>query len=154
MDVVVKEMKQMRLTNYTDYSLRVLIYLATQPNEELSNIKEIADVYGISKNHLMKVIYDLGRLGYIETIRGRNGGIRLNKRPEDINIGEVILQTEEDFHLVECFHPEKNSCVISPVCSLKHALNKALDAYISVLKEYTLADFIRNPDAYRELFEK
>jgi Rrf2 family transcriptional regulator, nitric oxide-sensitive transcriptional repressor len=154
MDVVVKEMKQMRLTNYTDYSLRVLIYLATQPNEELSNIKEIADVYGISKNHLMKVIYDLGRLGYIETIRGRNGGIRLNKRPEDINIGEVILQTEEDFYLVECFHPEKNSCVISPVCSLKHALNKALDAYISVLKEYTLADFIRNPDAYRELFEK
>jgi Rrf2 family transcriptional regulator, nitric oxide-sensitive transcriptional repressor len=154
MDVVVKEMKQMRLTNYTDYSLRVLIYLATKPNEELSNIKEIADVYGISKNHLMKVIYDLGRLGYIETIRGRNGGIRLNKRPEDINIGEVILQTEEDFHLVECFHPEKNSCVISPVCSLKHALNKALEAYISVLKEYTLADFIRNPDAYRELFEK
>lgn len=97
----------MKLTNYTDYSLRVLIFLATKNSNELVNIKDIADSYSISKNHLMKVIYELGKLGYVETIRGRNGGIRLGKAPELINIGEVIRHTEDDFNIVECFSGEK-----------------------------------------------
>ncbi|MGD6960316.1 RrF2 family transcriptional regulator [Rossellomorea aquimaris] len=144
----------MRLTLYTDYSLRVLIFLASKPKEELSNIKEIADAYSISKNHLMKVTYELGKNGLIETIRGRNGGIKLAQSPEDINIGKLVRTTEEDFHLVECFDAKNNSCVITPVCGLKHVLGKALNAYLSVLDEYTLADLIRNPMDYRFLFQE
>ncbi|MGG3915273.1 RrF2 family transcriptional regulator [Rossellomorea vietnamensis] len=144
----------MRLTLYTDYSLRVLIFLASKPKDELSNIKEIADAYSISKNHLMKVTYELGKMGMIETIRGRNGGIRLAQSPEDINIGKLVRATEEDFHLVECFDAENNSCIITPVCGLKHVLGKALNAYLSVLDEYTLSDLIQNPMDYRFLFQE
>ncbi|RDI42252.1 RrF2 family transcriptional regulator [Falsibacillus pallidus] len=140
----------MRLTNYTDYSLRVLIYLATLKNNELANIKQIADAYSISKNHLMKVTYELGKMGLVETIRGRNGGIRLAKTPEDINIGKIVRKTEEDFHMVECFDGKNNQCVITPVCGLKHALWKALQAYMTVLDGYTLADLVGDPDAYRK----
>ncbi|KAA6453531.1 nitric oxide-sensing transcriptional repressor NsrR [Bacillus swezeyi] len=141
----------MRLTNYTDYSLRVLIFLASKNSNELVNIKDIADTYSISKNHLMKVIYELGKLGYVETIRGRNGGIRLGKAPELINIGEVIRKTEDDFNLVECFNAEKNNCILSPTCGLKHVLNKALSAYLAVLDQYTLQDVIFNQDHIRKL---
>lgn len=144
----------MRLTNYTDYSLRVLLYLASKEKDELSNIKEIAEAYGISKNHLMKVIHDLGKNGYIETIRGRNGGIRLAKKTSDINIGEVVRRTEEDFHLVECFDKDKNSCVITNVCGLKHVLNRALKAYFEVLDQYTLQDLTHNKSAFQHLFHK
>ena len=144
----------MRLTLYTDYSLRVLIFLASKPKDELSNIKEIADAYSISKNHLMKVTYELGKMGMIETIRGRNGGIKLAKSPKDINIGKLVRATEEDFHLVECFDAENNSCIITPVCGLKHVLGKALNAYLSVLDEYSLADLIQNPMDYRFLFQE
>lgn len=134
----------MRLTNYTDYSLRVLIYLASKEKKELSNIKEIADAYQISKNHLMKVTYELGKLNVIETIRGRNGGIRLAKDPADINIGYIVRQTEDDFNLVECFDPERNTCAISPVCTLRGVLSKALQAYFEVLDGFTLADLVKN----------
>lgn len=127
---------------YTDFSLRVLIYLGTKEKQELSTIQAISDAYGISKNHLMKVTYELGKLGYIETIRGRGGGIRLAMEPEAINIGQVVRKTEDDFHLVECFDCNSNSCVISPVCGLRGALNRALFAYLKVLDEYTLADFL------------
>lgn len=127
---------------YTDFSLRVLIYLGTKEKKELSTIQAISDAYGISKNHLMKVTHELGKLGYIETIRGRGGGIRLAKKPEDIVIGQVVRKTEDDFHLVECFDCKTNTCVISPVCGLKGALNRALFAYLKVLDEYTLADFL------------
>lgn len=144
----------MRLTLYTDYALRVLIYLAAKENDELSSIREISDIYGISKNHLMKIIYKLGRMGVIETIRGRNGGIRLAMKPKDINIGEVVRQTEEDFRLVECFDPENNLCVISPVCGLRHLLNNALAAYLAVLDQYTLADLVADPERYRTYFFK
>ncbi|WP_226670150.1 RrF2 family transcriptional regulator [Metabacillus litoralis] len=142
----------MRLTLYTDYSLRVLVFLATKPKEELSNIKEIAETYNISKNHLMKVTYELGKMDIIETIRGRNGGIRLAVPPEDINIGKVVRQTEEDFHIVECFDEERNQCIISPACGLKHVLNKALQAYLAVLDEYTLADLVKNQSALLSYF--
>lgn len=134
----------MRLTNYTDYSLRVLIYLATKPSGELSNIKEIAESYNISKNHLMKVTFELGKMNVIETIRGRNGGIRLAHSPEDINIGQIVRRTEEDFRLVECFDDDHNQCIISPACGLKHVLNKALQAYLNVLDQYTLSDLVIN----------
>lgn len=90
----------------------------------------------------MKVTYDLGQLGLIETIRGRGGGIRLKAQPEDINIGQVVRHTEEDFHLVECFDPKNNQCRLSPACKLKFALNEALDAYLKVLDQYNLADFL------------
>lgn len=142
----------MRLTNYTDYSLRVLIYLATKNSTELSTIKEIAEVYGISKNHLMKVTYELGKMKVIETIRGRNGGIRLALLPSEINIGAVIRKTEEDFHLVECFDADLDLCIISPVCGLKHLLNKALQAYFEVLDGYTLEDLVKNKNQLLEYF--
>ncbi|MBM4762860.1 Rrf2 family transcriptional regulator [Bacillus sp. B15-48] len=142
----------MRLTNYTDFSLRVLIYLALKSKDELSTIKEIADSYKISKNHLMKIIHELGQLGYIETIRGRNGGIRLAKHPVDINIGEVVSKTEEDFPIVDCFSEGGNYCVISPACKLKHVLYEALQEFINVLKTYTLEDLIINKDELSQLF--
>ncbi|PLT34931.1 Rrf2 family transcriptional regulator [Bacillus sp. V5-8f] len=143
----------MRLTTYSDYSLRVLLYLASQKNERLVNIKEIAEVYDISKNHLMKIIYNQGKMGYIETVRGRNGGIRLAKRPSEINIGEIIRKTEEDFYIVECFEQGHNNCVISPVCSLKHVFNKALDAFLKVLDDYTLEDILENKVMLRDFFD-
>ncbi|MEK4487493.1 Rrf2 family transcriptional regulator [Psychrobacillus sp. FSL H8-0484] len=133
----------MRLTMYTDFSLRVLIYLGAKEKNELSTIQAISDAYGISKNHLMKVTHELGKLGYIETIRGRGGGIRLAMEPEAINIGQVVRHTEDDFHLVECFDCKTNRCVITPVCGLKGALNRALIAYLKVLDAYTLADFLQ-----------
>ncbi|MDQ0481521.1 Rrf2 family transcriptional regulator [Guptibacillus hwajinpoensis] len=134
----------MRLTNYTDYSLRMLIYLGSMKNGKLASIQEIANAYQISKNHLMKVAHELGKKGYIETIRGRNGGLRLAHLPEEINIGEVVRSTEEDFNLVECFDKENNTCVISPACRLKHVLHNALSAYFEVLDGYQLSDLIVN----------
>lgn len=142
----------MRLTVYTDYSLRTLLYLGVRGQDHLATIQEIADAYQISKNHLMKVTYDLGQHAYIETIRGRGGGIRLAKDPKDINIGEVVRKTEEDFHIVECFNPESNLCKISAECQLKFALNQALKAYFAVLDTYTLADVLTSKDALTELF--
>lgn len=136
--------EDVRLTVYTDYSLRVLIYLGVRGRDHLATIQEIADAYSISKNHLMKVTYDLGRYGYIETIRGRGGGIRLARDPEEIVIGEVVRKTEEDFYIVECFNPNNNLCKISPDCQLKNALNEALLAYLAVLDRYTVADFTQS----------
>ncbi|WP_445489104.1 Rrf2 family transcriptional regulator [Niallia sp. 03133] len=133
----------MRLTSYTDYSLRVLIYLANINKGKLVNIKDIAETYDVSKNHLMKIIYNLGKMGYIETIRGRNGGIYLAMNPSDINIGEVVRKTEEDFHIVECFE-DQSKCIITPVCSLKHVLQEALEQFLKVLDQYTLEDVIQN----------
>ncbi|WP_221567410.1 Rrf2 family transcriptional regulator [Alkalihalobacillus sp. TS-13] len=142
----------MRLTQYTDYSLRVLIYLTAQKEDQLVNIKEIAEVYQISKNHLMKVIHELGKLDVIKTIRGRNGGIKLAKAPEEINVGELIRKTEEDFYLVECFDSSNNSCIISQVCRLKGVLNEAMQAYFKVLDQYTLADLTTNRHQLQHLF--
>jgi Rrf2 family transcriptional regulator, nitric oxide-sensitive transcriptional repressor len=143
----------MRLTTYSDYSIRVLLYLASQNDEKLSNIKEIAEAYDISKNHLMKIIYNLGKMGYIQTNRGRNGGIRLAKSPSEINIGEIVRKTEEDFYVVECFEEHSNKCVLAPVCSLKQILNRALEAFLQVLDEYTLEDVSHNKALFREFFE-
>ncbi|MFS0823402.1 RrF2 family transcriptional regulator [Bacillus sp. 1P02SD] len=142
----------MRLTNYTDYSLRVLMYLAIKNEEELCTIQEIAEAYNISKNHLMKIIHHLGKLEYIKTIRGRNGGFRLAKHPKDINIGEVVSNTEDDFNIVDCFKEGGGYCSISPSCKLKHALNEALQAFINVLNGYTLEDLVTNKSDLLNLF--
>jgi Rrf2 family nitric oxide-sensitive transcriptional repressor len=164
----------MRLTNYSDYALRSLMYLAVKPEPHaLANIGDIADSYHISKSHLTKIIHQLGQLGYIESVRGKNGGIRLARAPEDINLGVLIKQIEPDFTLVECFATQSlvsnsNSneaakslglpltlidevaektaagCVISPACQLKGVFLEALTAFMSVLERYTLADIIDN----------
>lgn len=134
----------MRLTLYTDYSLRVLLYIGVKGKDELSTVQEISDAYNISKNHLTKVTHELGKMGLVETIRGRGGGIRLNLPPSEINIGETVRKAEDDFHLVECFNCAVNKCVITPVCRLKGVLHEALDAYFKVLDSYTLADFVEN----------
>lgn len=141
----------MRLTNFTDYSLRVLIYLAAQKEDERSTITEIADVYHISRNHLVKVIHELGKIGVITTIRGRGGGIKLAKSPEDINIGVLVRQTEEDFKLVECFENNDNACILTPICGLKRILNEGLKAYMDVLDQYTIADIVGDKEKYRLL---
>ncbi len=134
----------MRLTMYTDYSLRVLLYLGVKDNEILTTVQEVADAYNISKSHLTKVVHELGKLELIETVRGRGGGFRLNMKPKDINIGDVVRKMEDDFHLVECFNCATNKCVITPVCKLKDVLHEALNAYFKVLDNYTLADFVDN----------
>lgn len=141
----------MRLTNYTDYSLRVLIYLAVKDKNEKSTITEITEAYQISRNHLTKVIHQLGQIGVITTTRGRGGGITLAKSPENITVGNIVRQTEEDFHLVECFKEGNTNCVLTPVCGLRHILGEALAAYMEVLDKYTIADIIKKPDLYREL---
>ncbi|HCD18761.1 Rrf2 family transcriptional regulator [Macrococcoides caseolyticum subsp. caseolyticum] len=130
----------MKLTLYSDYSLRVLMYVARQ--EHRVQIDEIAKFYGISKNHLTKVVNNLATLGYIETTRGRGGGIRIKMAPEEINIGDLIRKTEEHFNLVECFDRETNTCPIAGICGLQGVLGEALNAYLSVLDKYTLQDIL------------
>ncbi len=130
----------MRITRYTDYALRVLIYLGIK-GDELSTIAEIAESYDISKNHLMKVVHELQLRGYVDTLRGKHGGIRLRLAPEEINIGRLVRDTEQDLELVECFGAG-NRCVITPNCELKFMLGKALNAFLGVLDEYTLADLL------------
>jgi len=133
----------MRLNVQTDFALRVLMRLAMTP-ENLVTIETIATEYGISRNHLMKVAHLLGRLGYIETLRGRTGGLRLKGDPASIRIGEVVRQIEPDFHLVECFEANRNRCRISPACSLRLILGEALAGFIAILNQHTLADLMTN----------
>jgi Rrf2 family nitric oxide-sensitive transcriptional repressor len=140
----------MRLTDYTDYSLRTLMYLGLN-RDHLVTIQDIADTYGISKSHLMKVVHQLGLAGLVETIRGRSGGLRLGKEPAEINIGAVVRRTEPDFTMVECFDRKISECILSPSCELQSALRKATAAYLAVLDEVTLADLLRNSNSLRKL---
>lgn len=130
----------MRLTQYTDFSLRILIYLGLR-RETLSTIQAISDAYGISKNHLMKVAQELARQGYIETVRGQGGGMRLKRPPEKIPLGQLIRDMEPDMELVECFRND-NQCVITPSCRLPAMLDRALKAFIREMDNYTLADLL------------
>lgn len=133
----------MRLTIFTDYSLRVLIYLGSHREEpRLATIGDIATAYGISENHLMKVVHHLAKEGYIETTRGRGGGMRLARAPAEINIGALVRGTEEDFALVECFQPDNRNCPIVPVCALAPLLERALRAFFRELEGQTLADLL------------
>jgi Rrf2 family nitric oxide-sensitive transcriptional repressor len=130
----------MRLTTYTDYTLRTLMYLAVNAGS-IATIAGIAETYRISETHLMKIVHQLGISGDIETIRGRNGGIRLRKPPADINLGTVVRRTEVDLELVECFD-RRATCAISEDCVLQSVLGEALTAFMAVLDRYTLADLV------------
>lgn len=157
----------MRLTNYSDYALRTLMYLAVIPDRNtLATITDIANSYQISRSHLTKIIHQLAQIGYIESIRGKNGGLRLAKPAEAIVLGEVIRQTEPDFDLVACFTPPESEsetqssqtehtintvtnpkcCAIAPVCQLKSVFIEATQAFLAVLDQYTLADIVTNEE--------
>lgn len=130
----------MRLTSYTDYTLRTLMYLAMHP-EQLVTIQDIVSLHDISKNHLTKVVHQLGLSGLIETVRGRNGGIRLAKPADQIVIGDVIRMAESDFDMAECFQSDSSSqCAYARACHLKGVLHQATQAYLAVLDEVSLAD--------------
>ena len=137
----------MRLTAYTDYTLRTLMHLGLN-RDKLVTIQDIADIHGISKNHLMKVVHQLGLSGMVETVRGRNGGLRLNKEPSAINIGEVVRNTETDFFMAECFSPGNFLCSYASDCSLKSVLHAATTAYLDVLDGVTLENLITKNSRY------
>ena len=136
----------MRLTTYTDYALRTLMYLAGN-RDRLVTIQDIADVHDIAKNHLTKVVHQLGILGFVETVRGRNGGLKLGKEPAQINIGAVVRSTEPDFFMAECFDKSRNECILSPSCGLKGVLRNATAAYLEVLDGATLENLVRKNSA-------
>ena len=136
----------MRLTRYTDYAMRVLLHLAAR-DEGLSSIAEIARLYDISENHLMKVVQDLGKAGLLRTVRGRGGGVALARPAQAIGVGEVVRRTEEGFEMVDC-----GTCVIASACSLPRVLNEATAAFIGVLDKYTLADLLDRRSQMRALF--
>jgi Rrf2 family nitric oxide-sensitive transcriptional repressor len=133
----------MRLTSLTDYSMRLLIHLAQHP-ERLCTIAEIAQVYGISEAHLMKITHQLGLAGWVETVRGKGGGMRLARSPGDIVLGEVVRSMEPDFSLVECFATGGN-CMLTGNCGLTGVLEGALNSFMRHLDGYTLADILPQP---------
>ncbi|MBN9550568.1 MAG: Rrf2 family transcriptional regulator [Alphaproteobacteria bacterium] len=136
----------MRLTDFSDYSLRVLLYAGARDGQ-LITIEETAQVYGISRAHLMKVANQLTRVGFLRAVRGRSGGLTLAKTPEQIRLGDVLRATEPDFALVECFRSD-NSCLITPRCRLRGVLNEALAAFAGTLDRYTLADLLLRPEDF------
>jgi Rrf2 family nitric oxide-sensitive transcriptional repressor len=140
----------MRLTAYTDYSLRTLMYLGLN-QDRLVTIQDIAQVHGISKNHLMKVVHQLGLSGMVETVRGRNGGLRLHKRPAEINVGAVVRHTETDFFMAECFNSGSNACIYSQACALKGVLAAATEAYLAVLDGVTLEQLLKPAASQRNV---
>lgn len=134
----------MKLTSFSDYTLRVLMFLAID-RSRLATIPEIASAYGISENHLTKVVHQLARAGVIESVRGRGGGIRLALDPAEIRIGEIVRGTEGEAPIVECLSGDPKACRIAPVCRLTAALVRAFEALYATLDEYTLADLVRSP---------
>lgn len=136
----------MRLMNFSDYALRVLMY-AGSTEKPLITIDETARFYGISRAHLKKVVNALTRSGHLKAVRGRSGGLTLGKPASEIGIGEVIRLTEPDFELVECF-TASNRCAITHCCRLRGALHEALDAFVKSLDRYTLADLILRPEEF------
>lgn len=132
----------MQLTQFTDYSLRALIYLTLK--NDICTIKDITEAYAISNNHMVKIIHNLAKLGLIKTIRGKNGGISMATSPQDINLGSLISKLESHFDLVPCFNKEKANCCIAPACKLKSILYEAQKAFMNVLNQFTLEDIIHN----------
>ncbi len=138
----------MRLSLFTDYSLRVLMFAALK-EEQAFSLSEVATAYGISRHHLVKVVNQLSKLGYLETKRGRSGGIVLGMKPEEIRIGMVVRRTENSTFVVECFNPKTNTCPLNGVCRLKGVLGEAAMAFYTTLDRYTLTDLVYGPDRQR-----
>ena len=141
----------MQLTRFSDYSLRILMFLAARP-DRLARIEEIAETYEISRGHVMKAARALSGYGFVESVRGRGGGIRLARPPAEIALGDVVRRTEENLAIVECFS-EEGDCVIDSACGLKIALARALEAFLEVLDEYTLDDLVRHPRKMSKLLQ-
>ncbi|MFJ3055439.1 Rrf2 family transcriptional regulator [Herbaspirillum sp. NPDC087042] len=142
----------MKLTSFTDYSLRVLIYLAAQP-ERRATIAEIARIFDISESHLMKVVHFLAQQGWLMTVRGKGGGMSLGMPPVEIGIGQVVRATEGPAVPAECFGTQADTCVITDACRLKAVLRKAAEAFYAVLDEYTLADLVRNRTVLAQILQ-
>ncbi|MDR3451853.1 MAG: Rrf2 family transcriptional regulator [Rhodoferax sp.] len=142
----------MRLTTFSDYSLRVLMYLALQ-EDRLATIQEIATAYDISESHLMKVVHQLARSGVVETVRGKGGGLRLALEPAQIRLGQVVRQAEGEGPIVECLSGEPSRCRIAPVCRLPGVLVRAFNALYAELDRYTLADLVGEPNAFKRVLE-
>lgn len=143
----------MHLTQFSDYGLRVVIYLACRPDQWVS-ADEISRAYGISRHHLVKVVQTLADLGVVESQRGRGGGIRLATEPAAINVGWLVRNTEPHFKLVECFEPETNTCPIAPACGLKGLLMRAQSAFLRVLDECTVEQFLTRRDDVANLLDQ
>jgi Rrf2 family nitric oxide-sensitive transcriptional repressor len=141
----------MKLNLQTDYALRVLIYVGTNA-EGLSTIQEIADAFAISKAHLMKVVNRLGRLGYLDTVRGKHGGMRLKRHPEAVRVGDVVRAMEEDLAVIGCLGQE-HFCRIQGACVLTGALREATNAFLAALDRYTLADLLKPRNALAQMLQ-
>ena len=131
----------MRLTHFTDYTLRALMYLGAH-RDRLVTIQDIADTHQVSKNNMTKVVHQLGLAGLVETVRGRNGGLRLKLDPGEISVGAIVRSTETDFHMAECFDPHGMLCPLAASCRLQHVLTLATSAYLAVLDGQTLATLL------------
>ncbi|QDL36324.1 RrF2 family transcriptional regulator [Rhodoferax sediminis] len=140
----------MRLTTFSDYSLRVLMYLALQ-DDRLATIQEIATAYDISESHLMKVVHQLARSGVVETVRGKGGGLRLALEPAQIRLGQVVRQAEGEGPIVECLSGEPARCRIAPVCRLPGVLVRAFNALYAELDRYTLEDLVSEPNEFKRV---
>jgi Rrf2 family nitric oxide-sensitive transcriptional repressor len=138
----------MRLTQFSDYSLRLLLYLAERADTSCT-IGEIAEWYGISRPHLVKVAHNLVKLSYVASTQGKGGGLRLAKSPAQINIAALVKQTEPDFHVVECFDRERNTCRITQSCQLKHVLHDATRAFFKSLEQHTLDSIVSTRGSLR-----
>ena len=143
----------MKLTTFSDYTLRVLMFLALS-RDRLATIPEIAAAYGISENHLMKVVHQLARAGVIESVRGKGGGVRLASAPEDIRLGQIVRVSEGNAPIVECLSADADTCRIAPACRLAGILVRAFDALYAALDEYTLADLVQLPRGLTRLLAR
>jgi Rrf2 family transcriptional regulator, nitric oxide-sensitive transcriptional repressor len=143
----------MELSRFTDYSLRVLIYATAKAPEKIT-LAELTKAYRISQHHLVKIVHHLGKLGYLDNKRGRNGGIYLGRNPNQVSVGDVVRRTETHMDLVECFSAKHNACRLFPSCRLMGALIEARDAFLGVLDSYTLADLASNKKSILNLLRQ
>jgi Rrf2 family nitric oxide-sensitive transcriptional repressor len=142
----------MKLTLFSDYSLRILMFAALRGETQFS-VDEVAQAYGFSRHHAAKAVNHLAQQGYLQAQRGRGGGIRLGRKAEDIRIGKLVRETESGPPLIECFDPATNSCPLIQACVLKRALAEAWNAFFKVLDEFTLADLVRKPSSLRHALQ-
>lgn len=139
----------MQLTQFTDYSLRALIYIGVR--QQICTINEISTAYSISRNHLIKIVHHLSKMGIVKTTRGKNGGIKMAIAPDKINLKQLILKLEPNFDLVPCFNSNKEPCRIASACKLQTILYEAQKAFLTVLEKFTLADIMHNQAALQQL---